>query len=35
MDNKIPIIVFGLENHQNIKTAILGKKVGTIIGEVC
>ena len=35
MDNKIPIIVFGLENHQNIKAAVLGKKVGTIIGEVC
>ena len=35
MDNKIPIIVFGLENHQNIKAAVLGRKVGTIIGEVC
>lgn len=34
MDNKIPIIVFGLEEHHNIKTVVLGKKVGTIIGEV-
>lgn len=34
MDNKIPIIVFGLENHQNIKAAVLGKKVGTIIREL-
>ena len=33
MDNKIPIIVFGLENHQNIKAAVLGRKVGTIIGR--
>ncbi|MFO7153374.1 MAG: UMP kinase [Caldicoprobacter oshimai] len=34
MDNKIPIIVFGLENQENIKAAVLGKKVGTIIGEL-
>lgn len=34
MDNKIPIVVFGLEKHHNIKTAVLGKKIGTIIEEV-
>lgn len=34
MENKIPIIVFGLESRDNIKTAILGKKIGTTIEEV-
>ena len=35
MDNDIPIIVFGLEDKNNIKTAIMGKKIGTTIdGEV-
>ncbi len=34
MDNKIPIVVFGLEKHHNIKTAVLGHKIGTIIEEV-
>lgn len=33
MENRIPIIVFGLENRDNIKTAIQGKKIGTIIEE--
>lgn len=34
MENKIPIVVFGLENRDNIKAAILGKKIGTTIEEV-
>ncbi len=34
MENRIPIIVFGLESRDNIKTAILGNKIGTIIEEV-
>jgi len=34
MENKIPIIVFGLESRDNIKAAILGKKIGTTIEEV-
>ncbi|HZJ57607.1 MAG TPA: UMP kinase [Clostridia bacterium] len=34
MENKIPIVVFGLENRENIKAAILGKKIGTTIEEV-
>lgn len=34
MDNKIPILVFGLEKHHNIQTAIMGNKIGTIIEEV-
>ena len=34
MENKIPILVFGLEDRDNIKAAILGKKIGTTIEEV-
>jgi uridylate kinase len=34
MENKIPIIVFGLESRDNIKAAILGKKIGSTIEEV-
>ena len=34
MENKIPIVVFGLESRYNIKSAILGKKIGTTIEEV-
>lgn len=33
MDNKIPIQVFGLESRNNIKAAVLGKEIGTIIKE--
>lgn len=32
-ENKIPVIIFGLQEHQNIKAAVLGNKYGTIIGE--
>ncbi|MGI6706921.1 MAG: UMP kinase [Clostridia bacterium] len=31
MDNKIPIIVFGLDQPHNIKKAVMGEKIGTII----
>lgn len=31
MDNNIPIIVFGLDQPGNIKRAILGEKIGTIV----
>jgi len=31
MDNKLPIIVFNLKNRGNIKKAILGEKIGTIV----
>lgn len=34
MDNKLPIIVFGLEKEHNILAAVTGKKIGTIIEEV-
>lgn len=31
MDNKIPIIVFGLEQPHNIMKVVLGEKLGTVI----
>lgn len=33
MDNKIPIIVFGLDKPDNIRKAIFGEKVGTMISD--
>ncbi|MDO8744802.1 MAG: hypothetical protein Q7J76_06820 [Candidatus Brocadiaceae bacterium] len=33
MENKLPIIVFNINKRENIKKAILGKPVGTYIGE--
>ena len=33
MENKLPIIVFNMNKRENIKKAILGKPVGTYIGE--
>lgn len=32
-DNKIPILVFNLENPDNIIVAVCGKKIGTIVRE--
>lgn len=34
MDNNIPIIVFGLDEPGNIKRAIQGEKIGTIVKNV-
>jgi len=34
MDNHLPIVVFNLRGKGNIKKAIMGKKVGTYIGEI-
>ena len=31
MDNNIPILVFGLDDPENIKRAIQGEKIGTIV----
>ncbi len=31
LDNKMPIVVFDLMNGNNIKNAVLGKKVGTLV----
>lgn len=33
MDNKIPLIVFGIDNPNNIKNVILGNKIGTYVKE--
>ncbi|WP_129596995.1 UMP kinase [Anaerophilus nitritogenes] len=33
MDNKIPIVVFGLNEPENIKKVILGEKIGTFVKE--
>ncbi|GFP28145.1 uridylate kinase, partial [Candidatus Hakubella thermalkaliphila] len=33
MDNHIPIIVFNLSDPDNIRKAILGQKIGTIITQ--
>lgn len=33
MDNNIPIIVFGLDEPENIKRAILGEKIGTLVSS--
>lgn len=32
-DNKIPIVVFGLDQPENIRKAVLGEKIGTFIKE--
>jgi len=31
MDNRVPIIVFDMMNPKNIRNAVLGKKVGTLV----
>jgi len=31
MDNNIPILVFGLDKPENIKKAVLGEKIGTLV----
>ncbi|ELC8441580.1 UMP kinase [Clostridium perfringens] len=33
MDNDIPILVFALDQPENIKKAILGEKIGTIVSK--
>ncbi|MBF8983061.1 UMP kinase [Lutibacter sp. B2] len=33
MDNNIPIVVFGLNEPENIKRVILGEKIGTLVKE--
>ena len=33
MDNNIPILVFGLDKPENIKKAILGEKIGTLVSD--
>ena len=33
MDNDIPLIVFGLDDPENIKRAVLGEDIGTIVSK--
>jgi uridylate kinase len=33
MDNNIPIIVFGIEQPENILKVVMGEKIGTIVNE--
>ena len=32
MDNKIPIVVFNIDDHENLVRAALGENIGTTIG---
>ena len=32
MENKIPILLFGLDDPENIFKAVCGEKIGTIVG---
>lgn len=32
MDNKIPIVVFNIDNHENIVNAAMGENIGTTVG---
>ena len=33
MDNNIPILVFGLDNPENIYRAVMGEEIGTIVNK--
>lgn len=33
MDNSIPILVFGLDNPENIRKAVMGEKIGTLVSK--
>ena len=33
MDNKVPIVVFNMDNPDNFRDAVLGRKVGTLVSE--
>ena len=32
MDNKIPLVVFNIDDHENIVRAALGEDIGTTVG---
>ena len=32
MDNKIPLLVFNIDDHENIVRAALGEEIGTTVG---
>ena len=33
MDNDIPILVFGLDDPENIKRVLCGEKIGTVVSS--
>jgi uridylate kinase len=33
MDNKIPILVFDMHQPTNVRDAVLGKKIGTLVSD--
>ena len=33
MDNKIPLLIFGLDDPSNIEKAVMGENIGTIVKE--
>ncbi len=33
MDNKIPIMVFDMNKPTNVRDAVLGKKIGTLVTD--
>lgn len=33
MDNNIPILVFGLDDPENIKRAVMGEQIGTVVSK--
>ena len=33
MDNRIPIIIFDMNQEHAIRDAVLGRKIGTIVGD--
>ena len=33
MDNQIPIIVFGITDKGNVLKAVMGEKIGTVVGR--
>ena len=33
MDNNIPILVFGLDDPENIKRAVMGERIGTLVSR--
>lgn len=33
MDNNIPILVFGLNDPENIKRAVMGEEIGTMVSR--
>ncbi len=34
MDNRIPIIVFGIKDRGNVLKAVMGERIGTVVGRV-